>query len=234
MKKMYVTFWLIGVLVLITGCGGIDNSNNNLVNTGVEQVNFTTKSSSQNEKETLLENHQVSGNLQAINEDFNFETIHGLPPFPEQGLIYINKNGHAVYDNGVIINRRGMLMTMPNEELSPAHYRAYIRSAIYQAGREVVYVNGKSGKVTKAFYKESFPIENVPSEVALKVKEDVARKLNILASCYDKASFNPALREYLGGTMTILEDAYDDNNYTKYVEGVKRVKSLNFTLNETY
>lgn len=184
-------------------------------------------------RRSTYEQQMIGSDLQAINEDFNAESIQGKPSYPENGIVSINEAGEAVYENNVTINRDGMVTKLPAQtELKPEQYRAYIRKTVHDISRTAVYPDGRIDEITQQFYEvKKREMEELAPPAQKELQKDISRKLEAINSCYEMAGFNEALQEYLGGIIAVLTEAKNDGSYEKYIDAVMKIQSLNSVVN---
>lgn len=219
-------FILTFALFLVTGClntaekyEGPNEENDVFTETDLE--------------ETTYQQQMFGSDLQAINEDFNAESVRGEPSFPKKGIISFNEQGQAVYDNEAVIDRKGMMVKAPDKEpIDPNQYRAFIRSTVNDMSQKAVYTDGRVDEISKEFYKTTDnDIRNITPEVMDKLQRDIDVKLEGAMDCYEVAGFNPTLQEYLGSVISALKEAEVEGDYDKYVHAVKKIQSLNGVIN---
>lgn len=182
---------------------------------------------------TTYEVQMFGSDLQAINEDFNADSVRGEPSYPKEGITSFDEQGDAIYDNEAVIDRNGMMSKAPEEQpVHPNQYRAFIRSSVNRISQEAVYTDGRKAEITKEFYEATDnEVRNITPVALENVQRDIDAKLKAAMDCYEVAGFNPALQDYFGGIISVLKEAGTEGNYEKYVNAVKKIQSLNGVIN---
>ncbi len=182
---------------------------------------------------SIYEQQVIGSQLQAINETFNRESVNGIPSFPKKNLVEVRNGNEAVYQNGAVVNRDGMLIRPPQDgELEADQIRPYIRKAVNEISSQAVYLDGEKKKITRDFYKQGITARKKLTGNEKEVFEnDAAEKLRVMRRIHNMSGFSRALQDYTTGTVNLLAEAKQEGDYQKYVEAVKNIQSLNRAVN---
>ncbi|WP_070120595.1 hypothetical protein [Bacillus marinisedimentorum] len=235
MNKNTVKGLLTAVLLsLAAGCGQ-QAYENETGPAGIKEVKMFEKGRAENETDfsSIYEQQVIGSQLQAINETFNRESVNGIPSYPRERLVEVRNGNEAVYENGAVIDRAGILRQPPrNGQLEAAQIRPFIRRAVKEISSHAVYMNGEKKKITRAFYKQGITARLMLNGNEKEVfQNDAAEKFRVMKQIHDMSGFSRALQDYASGTSTLLAEASQEGDYQKYVDAVKDIQSLNRAVN---